>query len=142
MHGFTIDNLLAIEAVLPDGKQIVATKDNEHSDFLWACKGGGGNFGIVTKFTFQTHKLPNNGNVGHYLTVYITPTAYQQKQVLKNLDTFMKAAPDTTNCAAALPCGAPVCCARAPPPRRTRRNRLAAPSRHVGTSGPCEKHAV
>jgi len=49
MHGFSIDNLLALEAVLPDGKQIHATKDNEYADFIAVCKGGGGNFGIVTK---------------------------------------------------------------------------------------------
>lgn len=108
MHGFSIDNLLALEAVLPDGKQIHATKDNEYADFIAVCKGGGGNFGIVTKFHFQTHKLPNNGNIGHYLTVYLTPTVFKQKEVLANFDAFIKGAPNTTNCAAALPCGAPV----------------------------------
>ena len=48
------------------------------------------------------------GNIGHYLTVYLTPTVFKQKEVLANFDAFIKGAPNTTNCAAALPCGAPV----------------------------------
>lgn len=56
-HGLTIDSLLAAEVVTADGKVIVADADN-HPDLFWALRGGGGNFGIVTRLKYRLHPLP------------------------------------------------------------------------------------
>jgi FAD/FMN-containing dehydrogenase len=51
-HGLSVDNLLSVDVVTADGRFLHADKD-ENADLFWAVRGGGGNFGIVTSFTFQ-----------------------------------------------------------------------------------------
>ena len=55
--GLASDNVLAVQIVTADGKVIVADAKH-HPDLYWACRGGGGgNFGIATRFTFRTHAV-------------------------------------------------------------------------------------
>jgi len=55
-HGFTIDNLIAADVVTADGSFRRAQGD-QNEDLLWALKGGGGSFGVVTQFTYQAHEV-------------------------------------------------------------------------------------
>lgn len=55
-HGLTIDSLLAAEVVTVDG-QILRVDNKNHPDLFWAIRGGGGNFGVATRFLFQLHQV-------------------------------------------------------------------------------------
>jgi FAD/FMN-containing dehydrogenase len=51
-YGLAIDSLLAVEIVTPDGEVRMAS-GTEHPDLFWALRGGGGNFGVVTRFCYR-----------------------------------------------------------------------------------------
>jgi len=65
-HGLTIDNLLAAELVTADG-QVLQVDDEHHPELFWAIRGGGGNFGVATRFQYRLHELP--GIVGGMLVL-------------------------------------------------------------------------
>jgi FAD/FMN-containing dehydrogenase len=71
-HGLTIDNLLAAELVTADG-QLLHTDAETHPDLFWALRGGGGNFGVATRFRYRLHEV---GTVtGGLLVLPATPEA-------------------------------------------------------------------
>ena len=55
--GLTIDNLIGAEIVTADGQVLNVDADN-HPDLFWAIRGGGGNFGVATKFHYRLNELP------------------------------------------------------------------------------------
>jgi FAD/FMN-containing dehydrogenase len=57
--GLSIDNLLAVDMVLANGKFVTASA-KENADLFWAVRGGGGNFGVVTSFLFKAHEIHTN----------------------------------------------------------------------------------
>lgn len=57
-HGLTIDFLLAAEVVTASGDIVIADAEN-HPDLFWAIRGGGGNFGVVTRMKFRLEPLPS-----------------------------------------------------------------------------------
>jgi FAD/FMN-containing dehydrogenase len=69
-YGLTIDNLLAAEIVTADG-QVLQVDSQTHPDLFWAIRGGGGNFGVVTRFQYRLHRLDQI--VGGMLILPATP---------------------------------------------------------------------
>ncbi len=58
-YGLTIDNLVRAEVVTASGQVRIASAD-ENPDLFWAVRGGGGNFGVVTRFDYQLHAFDRN----------------------------------------------------------------------------------
>jgi hypothetical protein len=88
--GLTIDNLLAVDMVLADGRFVTASA-NENQDLFWAVRGGGGNFGVVTSFEFRLHALS---------TVVAGPTLWpleRAAEVMKWYRDFIGKAPTELN---------------------------------------------
>ncbi|MFE6997668.1 FAD-binding oxidoreductase [Microbacterium sp. NPDC057659] len=57
LWGLAVDQLIGAQVVTASG-EVVETSATEHPDLFWALRGGGGNFGVVTRFDFAAHRLP------------------------------------------------------------------------------------
>ena len=84
-HGLAIDALQAVEIVTADG-QIRTASETEHADLFWAVRGGGGNFGVVTRFQYRMVTL------GEVLggAIFLPPT----RDVLRSLVPIAATAPE------------------------------------------------
>ena len=86
-YGLAIDNLIEADVVLADGTFMTAS-ETENADLLWAIRGGGGNFGVVTSFVFRTHPAK---------MLYGGPIIFDfahAAQVMRWYRDFQKSAPD------------------------------------------------
>jgi FAD/FMN-containing dehydrogenase len=92
-HGLTIDDLLAAEIVTADGELLRVDAEN-HPDLFWALRGGGGNFGVVTRLKFRLHELRDF--VGGMLILPATP------EVIAGFVAEVEAAPEELSAIAAV----------------------------------------
>jgi hypothetical protein len=86
--GFTIDNLLSVDLVTAEGRQLRATED-ENADLFWGMRGAGANFGVVTSFEFRLH--PIEATVTHG---WIAFPAERSREVAGLVREFLATAPD------------------------------------------------
>jgi FAD/FMN-containing dehydrogenase len=93
-HGLSCDNLIEAEVVCADGRVRTAS-DRTNQDLYWAIRGGGGNFGIVTSFTFQLHAL---GPIVAFAGLFY-PLAEAQ-EILRRYRDYGNTAPDEVSAVA------------------------------------------
>ena len=86
--GFTCDSLIEAEVVTADGRVVTASAA-QNPDLFWALRGGGGNFGVVTRFTLKLHAI--GPMVFGGMLMYPPPMA---AAVLRNFRDFFATAPD------------------------------------------------
>jgi FAD/FMN-containing dehydrogenase len=87
-HGYSVDNLLAVEIVTADGRARIAS-ETENPDLFWAVRGSGSNFGVVTAFEFRLHPI---GPVVAFAAPFYP--AEEAAGLLPRWRDFMAAAPD------------------------------------------------
>ncbi len=94
-HGLACDNLLAAELVTWDGR-IVRASEQENTELLWALRGGGGAFGVVTSVEMALHPLP--GQIWGGLALFGIERAHE---VVRTFRDVMNGAPDELSLACA-----------------------------------------
>jgi FAD/FMN-containing dehydrogenase len=99
--GYTVDNMIGAEVVTAAGN-VLRASDNENPDLFWGLRGGGGNFGVVTKFEYRLH--PIGPMVFGGLLIFPRPRA---AEVIKAYRDFIETAPDDVGGAAVLVCAPP-----------------------------------
>ena len=94
-YGLACDNILAAEVVTADGRVLTAGTD-ENAELLWGLRGGGGNFGVVTSFTYQLHPVET------VLAGTVTFPAERAHDAMRFYHEFSSMAPDELSTAGIL----------------------------------------
>jgi FAD/FMN-containing dehydrogenase len=92
-YGLSCDNLIEAEVVTADGRVVVASEE-ENPELLWGLRGGGGNFGIVTRFTYRLHPV---GPQSYFAVVLHDGEGEGTEQTLRFYRDFCQSAPDQVN---------------------------------------------
>ena len=91
-YGLTSDNLRSVDVVTADG-ELVHASENETPDLFWGLRGGGGNFGVVTSFEFDLHRVGPEVLAGPIIHRY-----EDAAETLRFYRDFMTDAPDDVQC--------------------------------------------
>jgi FAD/FMN-containing dehydrogenase len=94
-HGLACDNLLAADIVTADGRMLTVNA-SENQDLYWGLRGGGGNFGVVTSFTYRLHP------VATVLAGAVAFPSERAREALRFYHEFASACPDELSTAASL----------------------------------------
>ncbi|MFD1151465.1 FAD-binding oxidoreductase [Saccharothrix hoggarensis] len=97
-HGLALDNLLSARVVLADGRAVTASA-TENPDLFWGLRGGGGNFGVVTRSTFRVHPLRS------MMSGMVLFGLDQARSVLRGYRELTAAAPDEMTVMTGFFCG-------------------------------------
>jgi FAD binding domain/Berberine and berberine like len=87
-HGLTCDNFVSLEVVTAAGETIEVSEDS-HPELFWALRGGGGNFGVVTRFSFRAHEFGPQMRFGAAL--------YHEKEAREALREYARIYPTLPN---------------------------------------------
>jgi hypothetical protein len=98
LHGLACDNLIGAEVVTADG-DLLQVGPESHPDLFWALRGGGGNFGVVTAFSYRLHP------VGPVLAGVLGYPWARVRDVLRFHDEFVTTAPDELSTAVSMGVG-------------------------------------
>jgi FAD/FMN-containing dehydrogenase len=91
-HGLTLDNVISIDIVTADGREITAS-EREHPDLFWALRGAGANFGIATSVRLRLHDVAREVLAGQIIYPFDKAEA-----LLKVYRDFMAQAPEDLQC--------------------------------------------
>jgi FAD/FMN-containing dehydrogenase len=100
--GYTVDNMMGAEVVTADG-EVLHASESENQELFWGLRGGGGNFGVVTKFEYRLH--PIGPMVFGGMLIFPRPRAVE---LIKAYRDFMETAPDDIGGGIALLCAPPL----------------------------------
>jgi FAD/FMN-containing dehydrogenase len=100
--GYTVDNMIGAEIVTADG-EVLHASESENTELFWGLRGGGGNFGVVTRFEYRLH--PIGPMVFGGMLIFPRPRAVE---LMKAYRDFIEKAPDDVCGAVALLCAPPL----------------------------------
>jgi FAD/FMN-containing dehydrogenase len=91
-HGLTLDNVLSVDIVTADGREVTAS-EREHPDLFWALRGAGANFGVATSMQIRLHDVAPEVLAGQIIYPFDDAEA-----LLKVYRDFMARSPDEVQC--------------------------------------------
>jgi len=111
-YGLTLDHLLSVRVVLASGELVVAS-EKENEDLFWGIRGGSGNFGVVTEFTFRCHTIPDKVWAGSRIYLLnevplLNKVLASRVEILRKTADYNMTMSRDIGAMLILPCGGPV----------------------------------